>query len=80
MCVPWPWRGSGDKCAEKYGVRLGRFQLLVCHDDATSFIPAYSYIIRYEQTYRGEDVAGAMIRTCRDVGIFDSFVLEGGVW
>ena len=80
VCVPWPWRGSGDKCAEKYGVRLGRFQLLVCHDDATSFIPAYSYIIRYEQTYRGEDVAGAMIRTCRDVGIFDSFVLEGGVW
>ena len=80
VCVPWPWRGSGDKCAEKYGVRLGRFQLLVCHDDATSFIPAYSYIIRYEQTYRGEDVAGSMIRTCRDVGIFDSFVLEGGVW
>lgn len=80
VCVPWPWRGSGDKCAEKYGVRLGRFQLLACHDDATSFIPAYSYVIRYEQTYRGEDVAGAMIRTCRDVGIFDAFVLEGGVW
>ena len=80
VCVPWPWRRSGDKCAEKYGVRLGRFQLLACHDDATSFIPAYSYVIRYEQTYRGEDVAGAMIRTCRDVGIFDAFVLEGGVW
>ena len=80
VCVPWPWRGSGDKCAEKYGVRLGRFQLLVCHDDATSFVPAYSYVIRYEQTYRGEDVAGAMIRTCRDVGIFDAYVLEGGVW
>lgn len=80
VCVPWPWRGSGDKCAEKYGVRLGRFQLLACHDDATSFIPAYSYVIRYEQSYRGEDVAGAMIRTCRDVGIFDAFVLEGGVW
>lgn len=80
VCVPWPWRGSGDKCAEKYGVRLGRFQLLACHDDATSFIPAYSYVIRYEQTYRGEDVAGAMIRTCRDVGIFDAFVLAGGVW
>lgn len=80
VCVPWPWRGSGDKCAEKYGVRLGRFQLLACHDDATSFIPAYSYVIRYEQTYRSEDVAGAMIRTCRDVGIFDAFVLEGGVW
>lgn len=80
VCVPWPWHGSGDKCAEKYGVRLGRFQLLACHDDATSFIPAYSYVIRYEQTYRGEDVAGAMIRTCRDVGIFDAYVLEGGVW
>lgn len=80
VCVPWPWRGSGDKCTEKFGVRLGRFQLLACHDDATSFIPAYSYVIRYEQSYRGEDVAGAMIRTCRDVGIFDAFVLEGGVW
>lgn len=80
VCVPWPWHGSGDKCAEKYGVRLGRFQLLACHDDATSFVPAYSYVIRYEQSYRGEDVAGAMIRTCRDVGIFDAYVLEGGVW
>lgn len=80
VCVPWPWRIAGDKCAEKYGVRMGRFQLLACHDDATSFIPTYSYVIRYEQTYRAEDVAGAMIRTCRDIGIPDAFVLEGGVW
>ncbi|MEG0428101.1 MAG: hypothetical protein RR553_09420, partial [Akkermansia sp.] len=70
----------GDKCAEKYGVKLGRFQLLACHDDATSFIPTWSYVIRFEQSYRAEDVATAMYRTSRDVGIFDSYVLEGGVW
>lgn len=78
VVVPWPWRG--DACADKYGVRLGRFQLLVCHDDASSFIPTWSYVIRFEQSYRGEDVAAAMIRTSRDVGCFDSYVLEGGVW
>ncbi len=78
VVVPWPWRG--DKCADKYGVRLGRFQLLVCHDDASSFIPTWSYVIRFEQTYRGEDVAAAMIRTSRDVGCFENYVLEGGVW
>lgn len=78
VVVPWPWRG--DKCADKYGVRLGRFQLLVCHDDATGFIPTWSYVIRFEQSYRGEDVASAMVRTSRDIGCFDSYVLEGGVW
>lgn len=78
VVVPWPWRG--DACADKYGVRLGRFQLLVCHDDASSFIPTWSYVIRFEQSYRGEDVAAAMIRTSRDVGCFESYVLEGGVW
>lgn len=78
VVVPWPWRG--DACADKYGVRLGRFQLLVCHDDASSFVPTWSYVIRFEQSYRGEDVAAAMIRTSRDVGCFENYVLEGGVW
>lgn len=78
VVVPWPWRG--DACADKYGCRLGRFQLLVCHDDASSFVPTWSYVIRFEQSYRGEDVAAAMIRTSRDVGCFSNYVLEGGVW
>jgi hypothetical protein len=30
--IPWPW--GGCRCSDKYGVRLGRWQTLLVHDDA----------------------------------------------
>jgi len=80
VIVPWPWHVPGDKMVEKYGLRLGRFQLLLCHDEATSYVPAYSYIIRYEQSYRTEDVLGLMLNVCQTVGCHKAYTLEGGVW
>jgi len=44
VCVPWPY--GGDKCSDRYDVRLGRFQLLLCHDDATSYVPSWTYVNR----------------------------------
>lgn len=78
VCIPWPW--GGCKCSEKFGVKLGRFQLLLPHDDATSYIPAWNFVVRPEQSYRGTDAAGGMLRFARDVGRADTYMIEGGVW
>lgn len=76
--VDWPW--GGNPLADKYGVMLGRFQLLACIDDATDYCPGYSYILRPEQSYRAEDTVAAQFRLGRDVYAADRFMLEGGVW
>jgi hypothetical protein len=60
VVVPWPW--GGDPCADRYGVRLGRFQLLTCVDDATDYCPGFDYVIRPSQGYRAEDVIAAQFR------------------
>jgi hypothetical protein len=78
VCVPWPW--GGCRCSDKYGVKLGRFQLLACIDDASDFCPGYSYVIREQQSYRSEDTVAAQYRLGRDVYAPDFYMLEGGVW
>lgn len=78
VVVPWPW--GGCPCSDRYGVKLARFQLLVCHDDATSYIPFFTYIIRESQSYRAADIAPAMLRVLTHVCAYKSFVVEGGSW
>lgn len=76
--IPWPW--GGCDCSEKYGVRLGRWQTLVVHDDASGFIPFISSVFRWHQSYRGTDAASVIYRAERDVLQFDNWSIEGGVW
>jgi hypothetical protein len=76
--IPWPW--GGCPCSEKYGVRLGRWQTLVIHDDASSFIPYVSSVFRWSQSYRATDAAAAIYRAEREVCQFDHWSIEGGVW
>lgn len=78
VCVPWPF--GGDRCSDRYGVKLGRFQLFPAHDDATSYCPAWNYIVRSQQQYTAADVSGFLLRFVRDVAKPDRFVLEGGNW
>jgi len=78
VCVPWPW--GGDRCADRYGVKLGRFQLLACIDDASDFCPGFSYVMRPEQSYRAEDTVAAMFRLWRDLYVPERLMLEGGAW
>jgi hypothetical protein len=75
-----PWNLGGCKLSEKYGVKLGRFQLLQPHDEGTSFAPGFEYIIRESGGYRGTDAYGTAMRLCRDVCKPESFVFEGGVF
>jgi len=78
VVVPWPF--GGDRCSDKYGVKLGRFQLFPAHDDATSFTPAFNYIVRPQQQYTAADVSGFLLRVVRDVCKPERFVVEGGNW
>lgn len=75
-----PWEHGGCKLSDKYKVKLGRFQLLLNHDEASSFVPAWSHVIRESQGYRGTDVVEAVMRVSRDVALYKALVLEGGVW
>ncbi|HPA21457.1 MAG TPA: hypothetical protein PLU30_27195, partial [Verrucomicrobiae bacterium] len=78
LVVPWPW--GGDPCSDKYGVRVGRFQLLSGVDSASDFNPGFSYVMRPAQSYRAFDVVGALYRTWRDDVVPEEIVAEGGVW
>lgn len=78
VCVPWPW--GGDPVSDRWGVKVGRFQLLAGLDDASNFCPGFSYIIRGKESYKGADATGAMLRCWREDVKPDEVVVEGGVW
>jgi hypothetical protein len=82
--IPWPW--GGCKCSDKFGVRLGRWQTLAVHDDATGTLVSVKSVFRYEQSYRGADAASIVFQTESEVGMAgfglgeSVWVVEGGVW
>ena len=78
VCVPWPW--GGDPCSRKYGVRVGRFQLLAAIDDATHYCPGWGYTIRLRDSYRSQDVVWTLAGIMRHAYIPECVVLEGGAW
>ncbi len=78
VCVPWPW--GGCKTSDKFGVKVGRFQFLPTNDDASDFVPGFTYAIRASGSYRAEDVCGALGRLWRDTTVPDLAVLERGTW
>lgn len=78
VVVPWPW--GGDRCSDKFGVKVGRFQLLAGIDDASDYCPGFSYVCRPLQSYRAEDSTGAMYRVWRDSYLPRNVMVEGGVW
>jgi DNA-binding MarR family transcriptional regulator len=79
--VVWvPFIHGGDPCSDKFGKRVGRFQLLSCVDHASDFCPGYSFVMRAKSSYRKEDVARAMRDAWRKGYMPESVVLEGGAW
>lgn len=78
VCVDWPW--GGDKCSERWGVRVGRFQLLPALDDATSFCPGWGFAIRMRDSYRSEDIVWTLAGIMRTAYRPDAIVIEGGAW
>jgi hypothetical protein len=78
VVIPWPW--GGDPCSDRYGVRVGRFQLLTCIDDATDCCLGFDYVIRDRQSYRAEDVIAAQHRLWSNHYKPARVMLEGGAW
>jgi hypothetical protein len=78
VAVPWPW--GGDPCSDRWGVRVGRFQLLPAVDDATDFCAGWSYTIRARDSYRAEDVVAMLAGVMRLAYRPERVVVEGGAW
>ena len=79
VCVPWPW--GGDPCSDKYGVRVGRYQLLPLLDVASDKCLSWQYTMRDRDSYRGDDVVSLYDNAMRLCGYKpDAMVSEGGSW
>jgi transposase len=79
VCVPWT-RG-GDRCSEKFGVRVARFQLLALIDCATDLCVGYTYVMRQNDAYTAADVVGTFWRVAAlRGGMPREMVCEGGAW
>ena len=79
VCVPWPQ--GGDKCSDRFGVRVARYQLLFGIDCATDHAMGYSYVCRASDAYRQNDVVRALYGVwARNGWAPKEVVLEGGSW
>lgn len=78
VCIPWPM--GGDRCSERWGVRVARFQWLVAIDRASRFVPGYRYTARPKSSYRAEDIAGLFHGVFRQHGVWKRLCLERGTW
>lgn len=78
VCVPWEM--GGCPTSERYGVKVARFQWLVAIDRASRYVPGWSYTMRPQSSYRGEDVVALFHGIFRQHGIWQRLCLERGVW
>jgi hypothetical protein len=78
VAIPWP-KNVGDKCADRWGCRAARFQLLAGIDDAWDYCVGWGYVIRHQDSYRAADVVAAVGHSWRDVQP-QSVMFEGGAW
>lgn len=76
----YPWPYGGDKCSDRYGVRVGRGQWLATHDDGSGVITSWTFTQRMRDSYRVQDALGQVYRDARDMGRPDEVVMEGGAW
>ena len=75
------WAQGGDACSDRYGVRVGRYQLLACIDCATDMCVGYNVVVRANDAYNAADVCGSLFRLWKLQGYApDECVMEGGSW
>lgn len=77
--VEWPF--GGDPCSERYGVRVGRGQLLALRDAKSGRWLSFTLLMRWHESYRGSDIWRWLGRTVRDTGLPRvGFRFERGSW
>ncbi|HOC56638.1 MAG TPA: hypothetical protein PKI20_13530 [Verrucomicrobiota bacterium] len=80
FCVWVLWQFPSDKCSARWGVMVGRFQLLLLVDAMSLAIRARSFIVRPRSSYRQEDALGLYNVFMRQHGIPEEIFHEGGAW
>lgn len=75
--IPWPY--GGCKCSDRFGVKVGRFQLLAAMDVRSRFRPGFQFVMRPQSSYRAQDVRGFVGRLCR-TAVPKWLRLERGSW
>jgi hypothetical protein len=76
-----PWARGGDRCSDRFGCRVARFQLLAGLDCATDLGVGYSYCMRMSDGYGAEDVVSGLHRVWQLNGYAPhECVMEGGAW
>ena len=69
----------GDRCWERFGCIVGRFQFLLPCDHRSYFLPGLSYTARPKSSYRAEDLVATLHTAFREHGHPRRMVLERGV-
>lgn len=80
FCVCVPWKFPTSVTSRKFGVLVGRFQLLLSVDALTQRICARSFVVRPRESYRTEDALHLYNVFMRQHGIPDEIYHEGNVW
>lgn len=76
--IPWPF--GGDPCSDKFGVKLGRWQLLPVVDVESEMAVVWHVIARNAGSYRGEDCAAVLGESFFLGGRPEAVQLERGSW
>lgn len=75
-----PWERGGDRCSDRYHVRLVRGQFLACVDSGSGCCLHYSFVVRERDSYTSGDVCAALAAAWKAHGVPDGTVMEGGSW
>ncbi|HRV31618.1 MAG TPA: hypothetical protein P5169_07885, partial [Kiritimatiellia bacterium] len=76
-CVPI--ERPGDRCWERHGVVVGRWQFLLIADTRTYFVPGFCHTARPRSSYRAEDLLATFQMAFREHGVPPRIVLEKGI-
>lgn len=69
----------GNKCFDKFGVMVGRFQFLLVVDHRTRMVLGFSYTARPRSSYRAEDLTACMQNVFAEHGVPQAMILEKGI-
>ena len=79
LCIVPGLERPGDACWDRWGVAVGRFQLLLIVDHRSRFITGWSYTARPRDSYRAEDIVATFHPAIMEHGAPRRMVLERGV-
>ncbi len=79
VCIVPGLERPGDKCWERFGVCIGRFQFLLVADHRSYYLPGFSYTARPRSSYRAEDITATLHNTFLEHGRPRAMVLEKGI-